>query len=107
MEPEINFTVDSFGEMDLPMSPFNLSPPSLSAAGHSNASANLVHHSSASVWSDHHQMSTHASNSAINHHHGLLTTAVHHGVHGLDHGYNLYSSGTACKLFRGETINAY
>ncbi|XP_021950536.1 nuclear hormone receptor FTZ-F1 isoform X1 [Folsomia candida] len=74
--------------MDLPMSPFNLSP---TLSGHSPTPPNLVHHShsSSSMWSDH---SLH--NTSINqHHHGLLTTASNSGIHSMDHGgYNIYSS---------------
>jgi hypothetical protein len=69
------------------MSPFNLSP---TLSGHSPTPPNLVHHShsSSSMWSDH---SMH--NTSINHHHGLLTTASHPGIHSMDHGYNIYNSG--------------
>lgn len=73
--------------MDLPMSPFNLSPP---LSGHSPTPPNLAHHTSTNLWTDHHHISAH--NNGVNHH-GLLTTASHHGVHVMDHGYNnMYNS---------------
>ncbi|CAG7835619.1 unnamed protein product [Allacma fusca] len=77
--------------MELPMSPFNLSPP---MSGHSPTPPNLVHHSNSNMWNDHHHISSHP-NSAVGHsHHGLLTTASHHGIHALDHGYNMYNSAS-------------
>lgn len=66
------------------MSPFPMSPP---LTGHSPTPPNLVHHPAGNMWSDHH-ISPH---NAVGHH-GLLTTAPHHGVHAMDHGY-MYSSG--------------
>lgn len=73
--------------MDMPMSPFNLSPP---LSGHSPTPPNLVHHSSTNLWNDHHQINAHNN-------HGLLTTAAsHHGVHVMEHGYNnMYTSAVS------------
>jgi len=103
--------------MEIPMSPFSMSPGQLS--GHSPTPPNLVHHSS--LWgseSHHHShpqthisiSPQHSSNSGHSqgHHghsggHGLLITAASHhghnsmghshGIHSIDHGYNIYSSG--------------
>ena len=73
------------------MSPFNMSP---TLSGHSPTPPSLVHHSNSNLWNDHHHISSHHSAGGVNHsHHGLLTTASHHGIHALDHGYNMYNSG--------------
>lgn len=75
------------------MSPFNLSPP---LTGHSPSSAaNLVHHMSTNLWSDPHHSAVSVHNNTNNNvnHHGLLTTSSHHSIHGVEHGYTLYSSG--------------
>jgi len=87
------------------MSPFNLSP---NMTGHSPTVHH--HHSGTNLWNSgggsesslhhqsHHHISQHSSShqSSHSHHHGLLTTASshhNHGIHSMDHGYNIYSSG--------------
>lgn len=71
------------------MSPFPMSP---TLSGHSPTPPNLVHgHPAGNMWSDHHLNNTGVVGVG---HQGLLTTAPHHhSVHGMDHGYNMYSTG--------------